>query len=137
MFLQGEVTGRSMFDSEAETLTYQPISFLVQMSTNPDSPRDFKDNNKNNKNNKNNNSEKIKNKDINNSSSGRVIRRQNVINRKKPRQSLMDYLPSSISGKRNGGRLPLDVRVRSNSYHSPGIVRSQTIQGISFSFYGL
>lgn len=129
---QGEVTSRSMFDSEAETLTYQPISFLVQMSTNPDSPRDFKDNKDNNK---NNNSEKIKKKDINNSSSGRVIRRQNVINRKKPRQSLMDYLPSSISGKRNGGRLPLDVRVRSNSYHSPGIVRSQTIQGVEGEFH--
>jgi len=144
-----------MFDNEAETLTYEPVSFFLHQisTTDTDSPRLHKISNssninntnknnsnsiKSNKNNKeNNNKTNDKNvmdknhsnkSDINSSSPVNLItKRHNGMNRKKQRrrQSLMDYLSSSMTGK----RLSSDVqKFRSKSFNSPGIVRSQTIQ---------
>merc|ERR1712072_1496488 len=164
---QEEVNRQSMFDKEAETLTYEPTSFLVHQisTTDPDSPRHFNensnsksnennsnsndnsDNNNNNANKNNNNSDTSNSNDNNNnnnsssnddnnnkdnnnnnSSSGTIniiTKRNNAMNRKKLRerqQSLMDYLPSSVSGKRLSSEVQ---KVRSKTFHSPGIVRSK------------
>merc|ERR1712072_1257121 len=159
---QEEVNRQSMFDKEAETLTYEPTSFLVHQisTTDPDSPRHFNENsnsksNENNSNsndnsdsnnnanknnntnnsdtsdsNDNNNNDNNKDHNNNNSSSGTIniiAKRNNAMNRKKLRerqQSLMD-LPSSVSGKRLSSEVQ---KVRSKTFPSPGIVRSQTIQ---------
>lgn len=138
---QEEVNPRRMFDAQAETLTYEPISFLVQRSTiNPDSPRHFINgrNNINNDTNNNNNNDNKKN------SINIITKRQSVFLRKKyrNRQSMLDFLPSTITKKRDSRRSDRDHRksadamvdlwVGSSSHklHSPRLVRSQTIEGL-------